>query len=556
MRPQKTSRFGRKAVVLGVMALAVLVSATSPAGPVLFRIARADAAKMSAESLIGFVVIQELADSLLAVGPAAFPESLAAAGIAADILDADIRGKAYFLVHTPQPKDIAALGRVGTAILLDQRTCLFWTDAGEARDILMPRFRIKRLDVGQGISWSPPTGGAEPGPDAPAVIIPDPQIFEWVAQVSKNRLTETIQSLQNFQTRYASTVACENSGTFLYNAFAQIGLACEYETFTFSGAAYATRNIIATLPGKSNPNKVVIVCAHYDSYSNKASTLAPGADDNASGTAAVLEIAQVLAAASLDYTVKFICFSAEEWGLYGSRYYAQRAKSRQENIVGVINMDMISYSDTANPILEVYVNPSSNWLGNRYLEAASVYAPMPLSKILDSSATWSDHSSFWDQSFSAVCGIEESADRNPYYHRTSDTLDKLNMNFCLSSTRASLAAAADLARPSTDRPQPPTGLQAWSQIVGSLFSSVKSVLLQWNAGPETVAGYNVYRSITSGGGYEKINPEPLRQPVFSESMLNPYTTYYYVVTVVDNQGRESEYSDEVRDDQNNSAFGG
>jgi hypothetical protein len=332
-----------------------------------------------------------------------------------------------------------------------------------------------------------------------------------------------------------------------------MGLACAYETFAFSSSQYQTRNIVATLPGKSVPDKVVIVCAHYDSYSNNPRNLAPGADDNASGTAAVLEIARILTEAPLDYTVKFICFSAEEWGLYGSRHYAQQAKSRGENIVGVVNMDMIAFTDSVNPVLEVYVNPASSWLGNRYLEAAATYAPMSISKVNDSSATWSDHSPFWDQGYSALCAIEEASDRNPYYHRTTDTLDKLNMNYCLSVTRASLAATADLARPFIDRPLPPTGLEARSQIVGSLFAAVKSVSLRWDSGPADVAGYNVYRTTVSGGGYVKLNAGLLSQPLFSETMLAAGTTYFYVVTAVDAQGRESDFSDEVRDDEDSHA---
>ena len=74
------------------------------------------------------------------------------------------------------------------------------------------------------------------------------------------------------------------------------------------------------------------------------------------------------------------------------------------------------------------------------------------------------------------------------------------------------------------------------------------------AGPASVAGYNVFRTTTSGGGYVKINSRLLSEPRFSETMLDPATTYFYQVTAVDGQGLESDGSDEVRDDQNNDAL--
>ncbi|MDD8028846.1 MAG: M20/M25/M40 family metallo-hydrolase [Acidobacteriota bacterium] len=545
---------GGAAAVAAVAVLLVFSSAAPPEDTVLFRIERADLDRLSADAAAGLFVVQELQTCLLASGPAALPGELAEAGVPAVVLDGKAEGKIYFLVRTPRPEEGDILVGLGTAVPLEERVWLFSPASGDPREIIPPAFRLKRLDLDRSVVWSRGAPAGETAAGAVEAVVPDPRIFEWVARVSKSKLTETIQSLQNFQTRYASTAACENAGTFLYNRFVQLGLACEYETFTFSWAQRQSRNIIATLPGKAVPNRVVIVCAHYDSISDEPETLAPGADDNASGTAAVLEIARVLAAAPLDYTVKFICFSAEEWGLYGSSFYAQRAKSRGERIVGVINMDMISYTDSDDPLLEVYVNPASRWLADQYLEAAEIYAPLAASKITDSSATWSDHSPFWDQGFAALCAIEESAGRNPYYHETTDTLDKLNMNYCTSVTRASLASAADLARPHVVRPAPPTGLQARSEIISSLFAAVKSVSLAWDAGPASVAGYNVYRTTTSGGGHVKINSRLLSEPRFSETMLDPATTYFYEVTAVDGQGLESDGSDEVRDDQNNDAL--
>jgi Zn-dependent M28 family amino/carboxypeptidase len=325
------------------------------------------------------------------------------------------------------------------------------------------------------------------------------------------------------------------------------GLRTEYDPFTFgSGGPYSSRNIVATLPGKTSPERVVIVCAHYDSISNQPATLAPGADDNGSGTAAVQEIARVLAGHAFDDTLEFICFSAEEWGLYGSDHYAQAAKARGEKIVGVLNLDMIGIPDPYADRLDLVVNTGSRWLFDRYTQAASTYAGMRTHEVLDNSWDYSDQSPFWDNGYSALCGIENEDPSSPYNHQTTDVLATLNMDFVASITRATLAAAADLAQP-VSTPLTPSGLLARSQITSSLYAAVKTVVLRWNANSDPVAGYNVYRAQVSGGPYEKITASPASATEFRDRLLNPALRYFYVLTAVDAQGRESRASAEAAD---------
>ncbi|MCX6565145.1 MAG: M20/M25/M40 family metallo-hydrolase [Candidatus Aminicenantes bacterium] len=453
------------AAVPAMIFLCLLVFAVPSEDTVLVRIEKTDAERIPVEMEADILIVQELRTSLIAVVPSSRWDGLAGLGISGKVLDGDADGKAYFLVYTPRPGDPDVLKKFGTAVSLDERTCLFWSGAAEAREILPSVFKIKRLWLDRQIAWSRPGKAVAEPPEARADVLSDPWITGWVAKVAKVNLTASIQSLQNFKSRYTSTGTCQSAGTYLYNRFIQMGLSCSYEPFTFSRSSISTRNVIARLPGKKYPGQVVIVCAHYDSISDRPVLLAPGADDNASGTAAVLEIARVLAGKSFEYTVKFICFSAEEWGLYGSENYARRAKNRGEKIVGVINMDMVSYTDATRKKLEIYVNSSSNWLGSKFIQTAATYAPLPIAKYVDGSADWSDHWSFWDYGFYALCGIESAADWNPYYHRTTDTLDKLNLNFCVSVTKASLATVAVLAKPYTATAAL-SGPEAWSPNAG------------------------------------------------------------------------------------------
>lgn len=426
--------------------------ASSPADVVLARIDKLQAENIPAHQRNQIIGLQELNASWVVKIPRDVQEALMNEGISCETLDPAPAGKSYFLIFTPRPADPEVLGRYGQTKILDDQTCLFWTDDGrEAREVLPADFKIKSLSLEDRISLSfDEKTAAGPGRVMGRALKPpvyDPLISQMVNRVSESTLSSSILNLQNFQTRYASMANCDSAGDYLYGFFVQHGLACEFDPFSFSSNRYNSKNVVATLPGKTFPQYIVIICAHYDSYSNQAETLAPGADDNASGTAAVMEIARILAEYSFDFTLKFIGFSAEEFGLYGSKHYAQEAKARGEKIMGVINMDMIAYADRLPEDLDLVVNLRSEWLANRFSICASIYTPLDLLKVVNANFRYSDHSSFWDQGYSAVCGIEDSIVTNPYYHKTTDTYSTLNMGFAASVTKIALAVAAGLAQP-------------------------------------------------------------------------------------------------------------
>ncbi len=302
------------------------------------------------------------------------------------------------------------------------------------------------------------------------------------------------------------------------------------------------------IPGRVAPELMVLACAHYDSTSNNRLVLAPGADDNASGTAAILELARILAGEKFDFSIGLLCVSAEEWGLYGSAHYARQARQDGAAIIAVVNLDMIAYPGAEQRVLDVIGNRNSEWLADRFIAAGQPYVSLRLAKVIDPSLTWSDHSSFWDQGYAALCGIEDSD--NPYYHHTTDTVDTLDMGFAAEVVKAALATVAGLAQP-LSTPAAPTGLRARSQVSASLFSSRKSVYLDWDANREAVAGYHVYRADSSHGAYARLTAQPVARTSFADLLLPADRAYYYVLTAVDERGRESNFSEEVRDDENN-----
>ena len=205
-------------------------------------------------------------------------------------------------------------------------------------------------------------------------------------------------------------------------------------------------NVVATLPGTTDPEEIYIICGHYDSISQMPETYAPGADDNGTGTVGVIEAARVLKNYDFEATLRFVCFSREEQGLVGSGAYAREAWVRGDSIVAALNFDMIAYVDAAPEELDVLYNGISGWLADEYEDAAALYVPDL--DIIKKYATYvgSDNSSFWDYNYPSFCGIEDSPLHNPYYHRTTDRVSTLDFDFYTDVVRAAVASLAQLAR--------------------------------------------------------------------------------------------------------------
>jgi len=532
--------------VLLMCGLLFLSSFPASRGPLsLIRIPKGPGFPFYALSRLQIDVRQELGSCLLALADREDIALLRRNGVRFSILARNAADRDILVVRTDSPDALAALRSAGKAIAVEPETAVFWTETGspsEAVPACLLRKVLSSRTVRVGLR---PAAGA--GRAVPLAVAQDPLIDMIVDLVSTSNLNSGVQSLQDFQTRYASTSNCEASGQYISNAFSGLGLDdVRFAPFTFSGS-YNSRNVVAEKTGETYPDDIVIICAHYDSTSPSASrqTLAPGADDNASGTAAVIEAARILASYRLDFTVRFIAFSAEEWGLYGSRAYAAAAGLAGERIVGVINLDMIAYANAMPEDLQVIVNAASGWLADRFLDAASSYGPLSATKTVDASFVYSDHAPFWDGGYPALLAIEDNPLNNPYYHKTTDTLDKFNLEFFTSATRASVGLLAELAQPLREGyPKTPLGLTATPAVYSALFSALKAVRVTWSAQADA-AGYNVYRTNSSHLDYVKVNASPVVGTMYSDADVRTDLPYYYVVTAVGSTGLESNRSKEA-----------
>ncbi|UCE28247.1 MAG: M20/M25/M40 family metallo-hydrolase [Candidatus Coatesbacteria bacterium] len=211
-------------------------------------------------------------------------------------------------------------------------------------------------------------------------------------------------------------------------------------------------NVIGEKQGETNPDEIVIVCAHYDSISDDPYNEAPGADDNASGTAAVLAAANALSDLPTERTIEFVCFAGEEQGLLGSRHYADKLATNGETVIAVVNLDMVAYAEDENDDTSLFSNQVSTWLGDYYLSCHDLYKTgLTFDHFVDDEATGSDHSSFWDAGYAAIFLIEGEEGVGgiidyPYYHTTEDTVDKLTIELNTWNARAAAATVAHLAR--------------------------------------------------------------------------------------------------------------
>jgi hypothetical protein len=205
-------------------------------------------------------------------------------------------------------------------------------------------------------------------------------------------------------------------------------------------------NVEATLRGVAHPERVVVLCGHYDSISEDPWNLAPGAEDNASGAAALLEAASALAGFRFEDTLKLVAFSGEEEGLLGSRAYVREEHRAGRDVRAALNMDMISYLDQAVHDVEVRYNDFSAELLSVYQEAAGLYVPDYLIYPVTQGRGGSDHESFWDYGYPALLSIEYAGKQfYPWYHTTQDLPEHLTPAFGADVTRVNLAAAASLA---------------------------------------------------------------------------------------------------------------
>jgi hypothetical protein len=318
----------------------------------------------------------------------------------------------------------------------------------------------------------------------------DDIVISMIEQVDESIYLRYLENITDFGPRRTGTASCIAAAEYIYNQFENMGLAVRYHPWTNGG--YSSNNVEATINGTDeSSDEIYIICAHYDTV-----TGSPGADDDGSGTVAVLLAAYVMSQYQFNHTVKFVTFSGEEQGLLGSQIYAQQAKAQGWNIMGVLNCDMISYAITTadGNNLKVYVNSASTWLYTYTVNINSKYnSHIKLTLHNAGSASNSDHYYFWVNGYPAIFYFEYQM--TPYYHSPQDTIDNINATYAVKNVRLALATLAELSEasyPSSPPSQPtkPSGesFGIWHQEYSYTSSSTDpegdqiSYLFDWDDG--------------------------------------------------------------------------
>lgn len=280
----------------------------------------------------------------------------------------------------------------------------------------------------------------------------------------QDRLLAHLHALVGERHPITAPAALQRAEAYLADTFEQLGLQVSTHPFEAMGGTY--RNVIASLVpthranGRSNgtPAVPLLLAAHYDTVEGS-----PGADDNASALAVLLEVAQRLRRVDRARAVHCIGFCLEEEGLLGSLTYAAQLKAAKQEIAGAIVLECVGYASeqegsqiippgtpvavpTVGNFLAVVGNTASAALTVAIERAANPHVPslafvVPGKGELLPDTRRSDHAAFWHYDFPAVMLTDTANFRNPHYHRPTDTLDTLNLTF-LERVAAGITAAA------------------------------------------------------------------------------------------------------------------
>jgi hypothetical protein len=206
-------------------------------------------------------------------------------------------------------------------------------------------------------------------------------------------------------------------------------------------------NVYAEKTGTVNPEVKFIISAHYDCMPSGSPS--PGADDDASGCAAVLEAARLFADSDFANSVIFAFWDEEEIGLNGSSYFAGVFADSGVNIAGVINIEMLGWDSDDDDLIDIHTKyiAGSAPLADTLAEVNNRYGIGLAADIINPGTGASDHSSFWNEGYSALVYSQAffGGDGNPYYHTVNDRIDKFDTLYFEKNVKLGVGTLALLA---------------------------------------------------------------------------------------------------------------
>nr|WP_269145415.1 M28 family peptidase [Geomonas sp. RF6] len=293
---------------------------------------------------------------------------------------------------------------------------------------------------------------------------------EILGEVSQEQLATHIQALEGVRHPTAAAAALDRAADYIQDFLQSLGYRITEHCVGENGCTYL--NIVASRWGLDEPQGRVMVVAHYDTVSTS-----PGADDNASGVAVLLELARVLKPYQFDSSLEFVAVTLEEnareddpgSGLRGSTALAQYAQERGWDIKGVVVLESVAYAGPdvqqnapagvpvevpkTGDFLTVIGNDKSAGLVKAFNEGVqrnSISLPcvclvVPGNGEVLPDTRRSDHAPFWDRGYQAIMLTDTTNFRNPNYHNAGDTFETLNMSFATDVCKGTAAMVIEVA---------------------------------------------------------------------------------------------------------------
>ena len=265
------------------------------------------------------------------------------------------------------------------------------------------------------------------------------------ARVSAAELRKSLERISAERSPFTSPRHLAAVENYIEKEFESYGLSVESDAFTYWGRGY--RNVIGRL-GAARSGPLIILGAHFDSVEGS-----PGADDNASGVAVLLEAARILSTLRLRSQVLFCAFNLEELNMVGSTHFAKKLKTAGANIRAMVSLEMVGYTNPKPrgqqypvglrwfyPDRGDFIGVVGNWRSSLLLRQFSRLLrqvpglPVETLTVLGNGflipqVRLSDHSPFWDLGYPALLVTDTSFFRNPHYHGPSDTVETLDLDF-------------------------------------------------------------------------------------------------------------------------------
>ena len=268
----------------------------------------------------------------------------------------------------------------------------------------------------------------------------DSNVLDVLSHLDMDRWLNDVTTLTAWN-RVTGSPDNNHAKDWIANKMTALGLTVTTPEFFVNNLA--THNIMGKQLGSLRPNDWYLVGAHMDSIPSSGN--APGAVDNASGCAAVLEMARVASLYEFEASLLFICYSGEEQGLHGSYHHVNSLnQTEREQIKAALTLDMIGYTDTGTHKLLLETSNAQQTTMQYLQQMAATYAP-ELTVFTSLNPFGSDHMPYINNDMPGILSIDDDWDQYDDYHRSSDLPENLNNNQALYIIKTNMAALSSLA---------------------------------------------------------------------------------------------------------------